>query len=120
MLSSDLEDFIMLMAFLGAIDFFMANSGLSDLWSTVYAGVSISHMILNARAIRHHVTCQALSSLLLENVFLTEQEIIQVSNDLNTAINFHKPKDDSAFSDIPARFETIPNEKNDIGKPASL
>lgn len=53
-----LGGFHMLMSYMGAIGYIMAESGLSDLWKTVYAPNTVKHMLTGhayARALRAHM-----------------------------------------------------------------
>ena len=53
-----LGGFHLLMSFLGCIGFFMAGSGIGELWQEVNAKVSVSHMLTGhaySRAIRAHL-----------------------------------------------------------------
>lgn len=66
------------MSFLGSIGFLMTGSGLSELWSTVYASASIPHMLSGhayARAIRAHcLTFCAISVLIVEEIEVTQED----------------------------------------------
>ena len=73
-----LGGFHLLSSFLGAIGSTMAGSGLEELWETVYAKKSVSHMISGhaySRSIRAHLlTQQALGVLLLESLSMDEHQ----------------------------------------------
>ena len=66
-----LGGFHLLMSFMGAVGNIMAGSGLEELWSTVYAPSSVSHMITGhaySRALRaHFLTQEALATILLKS-----------------------------------------------------
>lgn len=56
-----LGTFHLLMSFLGSIGYIMAGSGLEELWSTVYAGHSVPHMMSGhafSRSVRANLLAQ--------------------------------------------------------------
>lgn len=80
-----LGGFHLLMSYLGAIGHIMSGSGLEELWNTVYAKTTITHMISGhaySRAVRAHIlTYQTLVCLLIhEKEFNmgSEDSIIQI------------------------------------------
>ncbi|KMQ90383.1 hypothetical protein RF55_9871 [Lasius niger] len=99
-----LGGFHLLMSNLGSIGYIMGNSGLSELWTTVYASASVSHMLSGhayARAIRaHFLTYSALSTIILEEMLVNDSD------------KEHLKQIFANFAENPPTFESI--ENNDV------
>lgn len=71
-----LGGFHLLLSFMGAVGHIMAGSGLEDLWKTVYATNSVTHMMTGraySRGLRAHLLTQhALATLMLESFSLND------------------------------------------------
>ena len=66
------------MSFLGSIGFLMKDSGLSQLWETVYAPASVPHMLSGHAYAK--VTFWALSTIIIEEFKITEENKRHVEN----------------------------------------
>ena len=73
-----LGGFHLLMSYLGSIGYIMGGSGISELWSTVFASSSVPHMLSGhayARAVRAHMlTYCALAKIILQEVIIDEND----------------------------------------------
>ena len=86
-----LGGFHLLMSFLGCIGFFMAGSGIGELWQEVYAKVSVSHMLTGhaySRAIRAHL--------------LTERALV------TTILDYHtNDANEQVFENLKSKIKTL-------------
>lgn len=84
--------FHLTMSFLGCIGYIMADSGLQELLSIVYAENTTKHILSGhayARAVRaHNLVATALSNLILSEVVINDEEKSAVLNVLNTFNDF--------------------------------
>ncbi|KAF4527646.1 hypothetical protein B566_EDAN010870, partial [Ephemera danica] len=92
-----LGGFHLLMAFLGAIGYLMDGSGLQELWCTVYAPNSVTHMLSGkavARALRaHFLTLAALTSMVASYIDISQETRTNIKLLYEKLMNSHTSSD---------------------------
>lgn len=123
-----LGGFHLLMSYLGSIGNIMSGSGLTELWSTIYAAESVSKMLSGhhyARAIRaHFLTHAALSVILLNDILLEESDREHVETLLSDiksfAPSFDSIQEDSILEKLSSNLSQHMSNLRENGKTAQL
>lgn len=122
-----LGGFHLLMSFLGSVGFIMADSGLAELWSTVYASASVPHMLSGhayARAIRAHcITFSALSMIILEEVDIQQESREYISAMLigmENTMTYQNLLEDVTIEQLKMQFVEATKSLREKGKTAKL
>lgn len=121
-----LGGFHLLMSFMGSIDYIMDGSGLKELFSVVYAAVSVDKMLIGhayARALRGHVLVHlALAKIVLSTLHFTleeesvmEKAILEVGDQ-----SFFENIEQEAFKGIMDKFTVHLNKLAVNGATAKL
>lgn len=123
-----LGGFHMIMSYLGAVGHIMAGSGLEDVWHTVYAKASVTHMMSGraySRALRaHFLTQEALLTLLLDkfpsNCAFHDELRLLYKNVLDHTATVDEVAKSTTLSEISSRLEITLKEAADSGRTGKL